>query len=275
MKRVCRICPHACILEEGQIGLCGARKNIKDRIIDDNYGQITAIALDPIEKKPLRRFFPGSRVLSLGSFGCNLHCPFCQNSSISVRGNEMTQQSIQPAELAQAAKALAGKGNIGLAYTYNEPIVGFEFVRDCAFAAHEKGLKNVLVTNGYCNEEPWKELLPLVDAMNIDLKAFSAGFYHSVGGNLETVKRSIKLAAQSCHVEVTTLVIPGENDSDTDMERLAAWLASLDKTIPLHISRFFPSYKMRDKRATPVKDILRLAEAARQHLEYVYEGNCR
>lgn len=181
---------------------------------------------------------------------------------------------MQPDELVQLAESLKGQGNIGIAYTYNEPLVGYEFVRDCASAARKKGLKNVLVTNGYCNEEPWKELLPVIDAMNIDLKAFNQGFYHMAGGELDVVKRSIELAAGRCHVEVTTLIIPDENDSDAEMGQMAAWLASIGKRIPLHITRFFPRYKMRDRQATPARDIFRLAEVARRHLEFVYEGNC-
>lgn len=274
MKKVCTVCPHACALKEGEVGLCGARKNIDNRIIDDNYGQLTAIALDPIEKKPLVRFFPGSRILSVGSFGCNLHCPFCQNSSISMYGNEMTKQSMQPNELACMAEALREQGNIGIAYTYNEPVIGYEFVRDCAYAAHEKNLKNVLVTNGFCNEEIWRALLPVIDAVNIDLKAFSQRFYRAIGGDLETVKRSIELAAQNCHIEVTTLIIPNENDSNTEMEHLSIWLASISREIPLHVTRFFPRYKMQDAQATPVRKVLQLAEVARKHLKYVYEGNC-
>ncbi|WP_066683882.1 AmmeMemoRadiSam system radical SAM enzyme [Christensenella intestinihominis] len=274
MRQTCGICPHSCVLEEGQTGLCGARKNVNHRITDENYGQLTAIALDPIEKKPLMRFFPGSRILSVGSFGCNLRCPFCQNSAISMHGNETVRQSMQPDELVQLAESLKGQGNIGIAYTYNEPLVGYEFVQDCASAARKSGLKNVLVTNGYCNEEPWKELLPVIDAMNIDLKAFNQGFYRMAGGELDVVKRSIELAAGRCHVEVTTLIIPDENDSDTEMGHMAAWLASIGKRIPLHITRFFPRYKMRDRQATPTRDIFRLAEVARRHLEFVYEGNC-
>lgn len=274
MKQVCMVCPHACVLKEGEIGLCGARKNIDDRVVDDNYGQLTAIALDPIEKKPLMRFCSGSRILSVGSFGCNLQCPFCQNSSISMHGNEMTHQIMQPEELVHLAEELRGQGNIGLAYTYNEPIVGYEFVRDCAYAAREKNLKNVLVTNGFCNEGPWRELLSVIDAVNIDLKAFSQKFYRAIGGDLETVKHSIELAAQNCHIEVTTLIIPDENDSNTEMERLSIWLASINREIPLHVTRFFPRYKMQGRQATPASDIYRLIEVARKHLRHVYAGNC-
>lgn len=191
-----------------------------------------------------------------------------------MHGNEMTHQIMQPDELVHLAEELRGQGNIGLAYTYNEPVVGYEFVHDCAYAAREKNLKNVLVTNGFCNKRPWRELLSVIDAMNIDLKAFSQKFYRAIGGDLETVKHSIELAAQSCHIEITALIIPDENDSNTEMERLSTWLASIDREIPLHVTRFFPRYKMQGGQATPVGDIYRLIEVARKHLRYVYAGNC-
>jgi len=165
------------------------------------------------------------------------------------------------------------RGNIGIAYTYNEPLVSYEFVRDCAVLAREKELKNVVVTNGYICSEPLLELLPFIDAMNIDLKAFTDKFYRKMRGDLETVKTTITLAAEQCHVEVTTLVIPGENDSEEEMEQLSSWLASVNPEIPYHISRFFPRFEMQDRGPTPVDTIYRLAGVARKHLKYVYEGN--
>jgi pyruvate formate lyase activating enzyme len=169
---------------------------------------------------------------------------------------------------------LRERGNIGIAYTYNEPLIGYEFVRDCAKKAKEKGLKNVVVTNGYICEEPLKELLPWIDAFNIDLKGFTEEFYHKLRGDLATVKRTIELAAEECHVEVTTLIIPGENDSEEEMEEISGWLASINPDIPLHISRFFPRWQMQDKNATPVGQVYRLADIARQYLNNVHEGNC-
>ncbi len=178
-----------------------------------NYGKLTSLALDPIEKKPLRRFHPGSMILSVGSFGCNLRCPFCQNHEISMAAEgEIETVELSPEALADKALELRPHGNIGVAYTYNEPLAGYEYVRDCAALVHERGMVNVLVTNGTIEEAPWRELLPLIDAVNIDLKGFAPEWYKRLGGNLETVKRSISLAAERCHVEVTTLVIPGEND---------------------------------------------------------------
>lgn len=189
-------------------------------------------------------------------------------------GENIETVNTAPQALVEQALGLKPRGNIGIAYTYNEPLVGFEFVRDCASLAHVQGLKNVVVTNGFICEEPLVALLPLIDAMNIDLKGYTEHFYHTIGGDLSTVKRSIELAAKNCHVEVTTLVIPGENDSEQEMDSLSRWLASVRPDIPLHISRFFPRYKMTDGSATPVDTVYRLAEVARRNLQYVYEGNC-
>lgn len=274
MKAECRICPHHCSLEEGQRGVCRARMNIDGEVICENYGKLTAIALDPIEKKPLNRFYPGSKILSVGSYGCNLRCMFCQNSEISMPGDKsIFTEKAGPEKLVMHAMKTKPQGNIGIAYTYNEPLVSYEYVWDCAKLAKEKGLKNVVVSNGYICEKPLLELLPVIDAMNIDLKAFTEEFYRKVRGDLETVKTSIMLVAKACHVEVTTLVISGENDTEEEMERLSSWLASVSPEIPLHISRFFPRYQMQDRGPTPVEKIYRLADIARKHLKYVYEGN--
>lgn len=274
MKVVCPICPHACALKEGAIGICRARKNEKGTIISINYGKITSIGLDPIEKKPLARFMPGARILSVGSFGCNLACPFCQNYEIACGTEGIAVRSVSPEELLEMAVGLVPENNIGVAYTYNEPLVGYEYVRDCAVLVHERGLKNVLVTNGFVNPKPLKDLLPIIDAMNIDLKGFTDEFYQKLGGRIEPVKATIVAAAKACHVEVTTLVIPGENDREEEMEALSSWLAGLDPGIPLHISRFFPRHLYSDKSSTPVETIYHLAEVARKKLKYVYTGNC-
>ncbi|MDD5016634.1 MAG: AmmeMemoRadiSam system radical SAM enzyme [Eubacteriales bacterium] len=271
----CGICPHACDLDDGQTGLCRARSNRGGVIVADNYGQITAMALDPIEKKPLHRFFPGSTILSFGSYGCNLRCPFCQNHDISMAVSKRSGTVyVSPEELTKKAQELLPDGNIGAAFTYNEPLIGYEYVRDCAALLKSRGLKPVLVTNGYINKKPLLELLPDIDAMNIDLKSFSEGFYKKIGGGLGTVKQTIAAAAGFCHVEVTTLIIPGENDTPDEMRRLSCWLAEIDKSIPLHVSRFFPRYKMTDRNATPTDTVYALADIARERLMYVYEGNC-
>lgn len=274
MSTVCALCFHHCRLAEGETGLCRARGNRGGRIVPLNYGRLTALALDPVEKKPLRRFHPGSLVLSVGSFGCNLHCPFCQNAAIAAAGQEAPTRTWSPEELTAAAVGLRDRGNIGVAYTYNEPLVGYEYVRDCAALVHAAGLYNVLVTNGTIEPGPWRALLPLIDAVNIDLKGFTEGWYRRLGGNLEGVKESIALAAQVCHVEVTTLIVPGENDSPEEMAALSGWLASVSPGIPLHVSRFFPRHRMTDRPPTPVETVRRLAQVARQRLHHVYTGNC-
>ena len=274
MKTVCAICPHRCAIEEGRTGFCRARKNEGGKVVCANYGGLTSLALDPIEKKPLARFHSGSFILSAGSYGCNLRCAFCQNSAISMAGSEAETVDVTPAELVRTALREQARGNIGIAFTYNEPLVGYEFVLDCAVLAREAGLVNVLVTNGTICEEPLIKLLPHIDAMNIDLKAFTQEKYRALGGWLDTVKRTITLSAQRCHVEVTTLIVPGFNDAEQEMEEEAAWLASVDPAMPLHISRFFPCYQMRDQAPTPVSTIFRLRDVAREKLKHVYTGNC-
>lgn len=271
----CELCFHRCELAEGQTGFCRARICRDGAVVPLNYGKLTSLALDPIEKKPLRRFHPGSLILSVGSFGCNLRCPFCQNHEISMSGNDTIRTvNMSPKQLADKAAKLIPRGNIGAAYTYNEPLVGYEYVRDCAVIVHDRGLVNVLVSNGTVAEQPWRKLLPFLDAANIDLKGFTPEWYRRLGGDLDTVKRSIALAAEQCHVEVTTLLVPGENDSVEEIRALAKWLASVNPDIPLHLSRFFPRYQMRDRPPTPVERIYQLADEARTWLTYVYTGNC-
>ncbi len=270
---------HHCTLSPSQTGLCGARKNENDQIVCINYGRITSIALDPIEKKPLHMFCPESLVLSVGSFGCNLRCPFCQNHEISMTdGTGIHTIEMTPQMLADQALAYKGAGNIGVAYTYNEPLIGWEYVRDTAALVKEAGMKNVLVTNGTAELSILEELLPYIDAMNIDLKGFRQEYYDKLGGSLETVKNFIARAAADCHVELTTLIVPGENDEVSEMEEEAAWIASVEdsagKKIPLHVTRFFPRYHMLDRDATDVAQIHRLADTARKYLDCVFVGNC-
>lgn len=274
MSAQCGLCFHRCRLAEGQTGLCRARANRGGRIVPLGYARLTSLALDPIEKKPLRRFRPGSLILSAGSFGCNLRCPFCQNAEISTAGEDFPARDCPPEELVQLALGLRTRGNIGLAYTYNEPLVGFEYISDCAALARKAGLVNVLVTNGTVEPEPWQELLPLIDAENIDLKGFTEDWYRRLGGDLSAVMRSIELAARACHLEVTTLLVPGCNDGEHEMRELTAWLASISPEIPLHLSRFFPRHLMRDMPPTPAERVYRLADVARERLKYVYTGNC-
>ena len=275
----CEVCFHHCEIPEGRKGFCGARKCLNGEVTAVNYGRITALALDPIEKKPLRRFHPGSMILSVGSYGCNLRCPFCQNHEISWSAEAMAweekAETITPEALVNLALRLKARGNIGLAFTYNEPLIGWEFVRDAAGLAHAAGLVNVLVTNGTAERHILEELLPHIDAMNIDLKGFTEPYYtHVLGGSLDTVKAFITCAAQRCHVELTTLIVPGENDSEEEMRAMTAWIAGVKDTIPLHVSRFFPTFHMTGRAATDVRSVYRLAAIARERLKYVYTGNC-
>ena len=278
----CDVCFRQCKLEEGQTGFCGARACREGKLVAANYGRLTSIALDPIEKKPLKMFRPGSMVLSIGSYGCNLRCPFCQNSSISWSQKAFEYKDkadfYEPEEIIKTALELRPRGNIGLAFTYNEPLVGYEFVRDTARLAKDAGLQNVLVTNGTSTQKVLNEILPYIDAMNIDLKAFTDRLYKDfIGGDFQMVKDFITTAAKSCHVELTTLIIPGENDSEEEMRELSSWVAALEnqtgKRIPLHITRFLPAFKLTDKEPTPVSTILRLVEISKENLEFVFPGN--
>ena len=273
-KLICEICPYHCRLAAGEVGKCRGRFNDGKKITALNYGAITSIALDPIEKKPLYKFFPGSRILSVGSYGCNLNCPFCQNFEISMADSNFPTRKITSEQLAALAKELIGQKNIGVAFTYNEPFISYEFVRDTSKLLKAIGLKSVLVTNGTVAPAALKKILPLIDAMNIDLKGFSQEIYSKLGGSFETVRKTIEISAQSCHVEVTTLIVPTMNDSPEEMDKEAAWLAGISKDIPLHISRFFPRYKVQNLPPTPVKTIYELVEVAKRHLNFVYAGNC-
>ena len=280
----CEVCFRHCELKEGQTGFCGARICAGGKVTASNYGRVTSLALDPIEKKPLNRFMPGSRILSVGSYGCNLRCPFCQNHDISWSKEAMRYadraERITPEQLVQTAAYYRRKGNIGLAFTYNEPLVGYEFVRDTAKLVREAGMVNVLVSNGTASTAVLEEILPYMDAMNIDLKGFTDRYYRDVlGGDRDMVMRFIERAAQSCHVELTTLIIPGENDSEEEMRQMCGWISDLKgvapgEKIPLHISRFFPRFHMTDRGPTSVALIYRLADVAREQLRYVYTGNC-
>lgn len=272
----CTLCPHACRLRAGATGFCRARANVGGTIRAINYGRLTALALDPIEKKPLYHFYPNSNILSVGSFGCNLACPFCQNAGIAAADGHIETENVTPAQLAALAEELRHqpRGNIGVAFTYNEPLIGYEYIMDTAPLLHAAGLKVVLVTNGMICTEPLMRLLPHVDAMNIDLKAWHTDTYRRLGGDLEAVKGTIARAvAHGVHVEVTTLVVPGISDRAEDMDEEAHWLAALSPDLPLHISRYFPRHRM-NAPPTPIADIDRLTAIARRHLRHVHRGNC-
>lgn len=264
----CHLCPHNCTIKEGNTGVCKVRKNIEGRLISLSYGKITSYAYDPIEKKPLYHFYPGRNILSIGSFGCNLACDFCQNW-------EIAQEQSLTMEIEDEDVLLLGKSrdSIGIAYTYNEPSISYEYVYHISKLAKRHGLKNVLVTNGYINEEPLKELLPYIDAVNIDLKSMNDDFYRTIcKGTLEPVQRTIELVAKSTHVEITTLIIGSKNSSEEEMDKLGQWIASIDKTIPLHLSKYHPAYKMKVPE-TKYEILIRAKEITKQYLDYVYIGN--
>ncbi|MFW6237645.1 MAG: AmmeMemoRadiSam system radical SAM enzyme [Halanaerobiales bacterium] len=266
----CLLCPQECKISPGDTGICRARKNINGDLYSENYACVTSARLDPIEKKPLYHFYPAEEILSLGTYGCNFSCGFCQNWRISqeIPGG---LQELSPREAVEMAKR---KGVFGIAYTYSEPLVWFEYVRDTSLLAGEEGLKNVLVTNGYINPDPLEELLPLIHAANIDLKAFNNDFYRQqCGGRLEPVLKTIKMMYENdIHLELTTLIIPGLNDSRKELEGLFTWIEELDPDIPLHLSRYFPRYKSERPPTQPEK-IRDAYELARKHLSYVYPGN--
>jgi pyruvate formate lyase activating enzyme len=268
----CQLCPHYCRIADGGHGICMGRVNHGGRLIASTYGRLTAIALDPIEKKPLIRFNPGTWILSVSSYGCNLRCSFCQNWHLSQQ--EAPWRQVSPAELVDLALQEVPQGNIGLAFTYNEPLVTYEYVLDTSKIAHAAGLKTVLVTNGFINPEPMRQLLPWIDAMNIDLKAFQPEFYHKVcKGEIEAVKSTIALCVPACHVEITTLLIPGLNDAEADITALAAWLAKLSPDVTLHLTRHHPDYQLLDIPPISVPRLQNLARLARQHLNHVHLGN--
>ena len=283
----CEVCFRHCDLKEKQIGFCGARENRGGVISCRTYGQLSSLALDPIEKKPLAHFYPGSLILSAGSLGCNLRCPFCQNHEIAQRGNSgsfsVQTEWIEPSRLVTLAERCRNRGNIGIAFTYNEPLVGYEYVLDTSCLARKRGLKNVLVTNGTASLEVLSRIAPYIDAMNIDLKGFTDEYYCEIlQGDRRMTMEFIGEAVRGCHVELTTLIVPGMNDTEEEMQELSSWVAGLKKVyggksgneIPLHVTRFFPRHRMIDRAATDVGAVYHLAEIARENLKYVHVGNC-
>lgn len=269
----CLLCPHSCVIAAGKSGICGVRVNDGEQITLTTYGVISGYAVDPVEKKPLYHYYPGKDILSVGSYGCNMKCDFCQNYHISQHVERKGNFSISPVEL--VSRALKISENIGIAYTYNEPLIWYEYVYDCARLASDAGLKNVVVTNGYINRKPLAQLLEVADAFNIDIKAFDEKFYRRfTGATIKPVLNTITdVVKAGKHIELTTLVIPGMNDSSDSMRKEAEWIASnLGKKVPLHISRYFPMY-LRSDPATPVETIIRLYELASEYLDYVYTGN--
>lgn len=267
----CVLCPRNCLVADGGIGNCGARKNIGGKLFSLVYGKIASMAVDPIEKKPLHHFAPGSRTFSIATVGCNFHCRFCQNFEIS-QPKEIFGSDLSPRDVVSLAK----KTSHGISYTYTEPTIFYEFVLGIAKLAKKEGLYNVLVTNGYINAEPLKKLAPYIDAANVDIKSMSDAFHQKLCGvpSAKPVPETVRRMRKSgIHVEITNLVIPGENDSDGDFEALASWLASIDKSMPLHFSRYFPAYLMTSP-PTPITTLLRARSIAKKHgIQYVYVGN--
>lgn len=264
----CKLCFHECVLKEGQLGFCLARRNVNGKLIAETYGQLVAAHTDPIEKKPLYHFHPGEAILSVAANGCNLACPFCQNAEISRHRTHSSQAT--PEELVKMALKHASKG---IAYTYTEPLVWYEYLLDAAKAAHEAGLYNVIVTNGTINKEPLEALLPHLDAANVDLKGNDAFYRKVLKGDRESVIRTIRMMHEAgVHIELTTLLIPEGNDSEAEVDEVISFIEGLDSNIPLHISRFFP-YGSYNAPTTPVKTMLRAYEQVHARLPYVYLGN--
>ena len=271
----CELCPWYCELRTGQTGICKVRKNENGKLVTFVYNRIAAIGTDPVEKKPLYHFYPGKNILSIGEPGCNLHCTFCQNSSLSQSfakeySNFRKITSQQIVEL-----AVKTPNNIGVAYTYNEPLTFYEFLLETAQLIKNTGLKNAVVSNGYINVKPLEKLLPFIDAFNIDLKAFSNEFYKKhTTGKLQPVLNSLKIIAKSrAHLEITNLIIPTLNDDEKEFRAMVKWISNeLGKDIPLHLSRYFPQYKMQLP-PTPTSKLETLYKIAKEQLQHVYLGN--
>lgn len=266
----CQLCPHNCVIHPSGHGICGARINRAGVLYSEIYGEVTSTAIDPIEKKPLYHFHPGSKIYSIGTKGCSLKCQFCQNWHISQNLSAPSQFFSPEQTVASALNC----GSVGIAFTYSEPMIWYEYVMDTSELSRSSGLKNVLVTNGYINQKPLEALLPRIDAMNIDLKCYSdEGYRHALKGSLEPVKETIRMAKSAgCHIEITTLVVTGLNDDLNQIKEIIGFIASIDRKIPWHISRYFPNYKYTE----PPSDIDFIEQAAAlgaEMLDYVYLGN--
>lgn len=270
----CILCPHTCLLNPGETGRCRVRRNVNGRLVSEAYGKVSGFHMDPIEKKPLYHYFPGSRILSVGSYGCNFRCRWCQNASISQHGVRMHagRQEMTPGEVFNAVRQ---SDSLGVAFTYNEPTVWFEFMMDTARLVYEAGMKNVVVTNGYINPDPLQELLEVAHAFNVDLKSFSAEFYEKEsGGGLQPVKDTLQaIAREGLHLEVTFLVIPGLNDDVDQFDTMVQWIRNaLGEEVVLHINRYFPTYRL-DNPPTPISLMRQMEGVAERWLDRVYLGN--
>ncbi len=270
----CLLCPKNCAIGLGKAGACRVRVNREGELGLLNYGLVSSLAIDPIEKKPLYHFFPGKKLLSLGTYGCNFRCGFCQNWQIS-QGNPDTFY-LSPEELLRKAKAfrVSDQDIVGVAFTYNEPLVWYEYVLDSSRLLKTEGFQVILVSNGYISSEPLAKLMPYVDAFNIDLKSFSQEYYvKMLKGTMEPVLSNIEqITRAKKHLEISTLIVPGANDTIEEMEQLAGWLGNLSAAIPLHIARYFPEYQL-DLPATSIDTLEKLTQRAQDYLNYVYLGN--
>ncbi|NLJ94905.1 MAG: AmmeMemoRadiSam system radical SAM enzyme [Clostridiaceae bacterium] len=269
----CDLCPRFCRLAENQTGFCKARQNIDGKIKSLTYGKWLSIALDPIEKKPLAYFKQGSMILSVGTFGCNMTCPFCQNHQLARASvDDFPSKSLSPDELVEQALDLKTIGNIGIAFTYNEPLINFEYIRDTAKLARQANLETVVVTSGQINKPYLEELLPLISAWNIDLKSFSEAGYQRLGGDFKTTLETIRLAAEVAHVEITTLVVPKISDDLAEFKQQVDFIAQIEPEIPLHLTRYFPYYKYNEP-PTSISLLQEMAKLARKKLNRVKIGN--
>ncbi len=266
----CKLCPHYCIIKDGKIGICMGKENKGGILYAKNYARTTSVAVDPIEKKPLYHFYPGSDILSISPNSCNLSCKFCQNWQISQM--EAPTQYLSPERAVELAKK---HNSIGISYTYTEPLTWYEYILDTAGMAKKEGLKNVLVTNGFITEEPLLKILPLIDAMNIDVKSMDDSFYRKIcSAQLAPVLKAVELSQKYCHVEITNLIITTLNDTDELFHKLTDWLAAINPSIPLHFSRYFPNYKL-SLPPTPLDTLKRARDIASKKINYVYVGNVR
>lgn len=272
---ICKLCPHQCHITEGRIGRCKARKNRSGALYTENYAAVSSIAMDPIEKKPLYHYYPSSLILSVGTWGCNFSCKYCQNWQISQQ--KAASQIVMPDEMLGILQKYSQRYTecIGMAYTYAEPLIWYEYVLDTSRLMHEQGKKNILVTNGMISREPLRELLPFIDALNVDVKSFSEKFYRDIcGGKLDYVRSNIEYIVESGkHIELTMLLIPGLNDSHEEIAAFSRWVASMNTNIPVHFSRYYPQYMM-DLPYTSVNALMSAKEIALKFLNYVYLGNC-
>lgn len=272
----CELCAHGCFLSKGQSGICGVNRNSGGRIECIVYGRPVAKNIDPVEKKPLKRFMSGTFTYSIGTLGCNFRCEWCQNYHISqAKSEKIDLIPFVPPEMIVELALKSGCQSIS--YTYNEPTVFYPYAKDIGMIAKEKGLKNIFVSNGYQSDTVLDEMLTWVDAINVDLKAFDAEKHKNfTGGDLDVVLKNLKiLAASKVHLEITTLIIPGINDSDAELTQIASFIADeLGKNVPWHVSAFHPDYKMTDRNRTPSETVYRAVETGNKAgLEYVYAGN--